>query len=61
MYDAYQNYQETKKLEAYYLIKNRIVKECTCWVEEALAMLKSVYKKQWTEDALMDVFRWARN
>ena len=29
MYDAYQDYQDVKRLEAYYLIKNRIMNECT--------------------------------
>lgn len=60
VYNSFQDHEETKKFEAYLLIKSRIVSETTSWVQEILEKLQSVYESTGKEEDLMEVLRWAR-
>ena len=60
-YNAVPEYEQIKTFESYLIIKDRIISECTIWLQEMLAKLEVAYKDFGTEDALMDVLRSIKN
>jgi hypothetical protein len=60
-YNAVHEYEQIKKFESYLIIKDRIISECTIWLQEMLAKLEVAYKDFGTEDALMDVLKSIKN
>ncbi len=59
MYDALKMHEETKEFEAYLLVQNRIINECSTSIKDAL--LQKLDQKFLAGEDIMEVLRMMRN